>query len=122
MLLKKGIIRGLIVFLIMSGISLIMSVQGMDETQIRGTFIAGLIFTSVAIFSVIYDIKGWSFLKQSAVHFLLMAVTVFPCLLISGWFQLNKTTDYLKVFGVFLIVGFVSWALLYFIFGKLMSK
>lgn len=122
MLLKKGIIRGLIVFLIMSGISLIMSVQGMDETQIRGTFIAGLIFTSVAIFSVIYDIKGWPFLKQSAVHFLLMAVTVFPCLLISGWFQLNKTTDYLKVFGVFLIVGFVSWALLYFIFGKLMSK
>lgn len=121
-MLKKAIIRGIIPFLIMTGISLIMTHQGIDRFQVKSTFIVGIIMASIGATSVIYDIGGWSLMKQSLVHFLVMLVTVFPCLLASGWFRLNHAIDYFKVFGIFLLVGAVIWTILYFVFTRLLSN
>jgi len=121
-LLKQALIRGIIPFAIMTGISLIMVSQGMDGFQIKSTFITGLIVTSVAAASVIYDVEGWSLLKQSAVHFLIMLATVLPCLVASGWFALETPVDFLKLFGIFIATGLVLWTVGYVIFGKLIKK
>ncbi len=121
-LLKQTLIRGIIPFAIMTGISLIMVSQGMDGFQIKSTFITGLIVTSVAAASVIYDVEGWSLLKQSAVHFLIMLATVLPCLVASGWFALETPADFLKLFGIFIATGLVLWTVGYVIFGKLIKK
>lgn len=122
MLIKKAIIRGIIPFIIMTSISIMMYYQEIDTFQVKSTFLVGFIVTSVAAASVIYEIESWSLLKQSVVHFLTMLVTIFPCLLVSGWFKLNNISDYIKVFGIFLFTGVVLWSIAYFIFGKILAK
>ena len=122
MLIKIAIIRGIIPFIIMTAISLMMKYQGVDVFQVKSTFLVGIIVTSVAASSVIYEIENWSLLKQSVVHFVIMLVTVFPCLLVSGWFKLNNILDYIKAFGIFLFAGVVLWSIAYFIFGKIFAK
>ena len=122
MLIKTAILRGIIPLIIMTIISIIMKYQGIDPFQVRGTFIVGIIIASVAAASVIYEIENWSLFKQSVIHFLIMLVTVLPCLYISGWYKLNSVLDYVKVFGIFLFVGIVLWTISYFIFGKILTK
>ena len=122
MLIKKAVLRGIIPFLIMTIISLIMKYQQIDAFQVKSTFLVGIIATSIGATSVIYEIEDWSLLKQSRIHFVLMLLTVFPCLLLSGWFELNVFMDYVKVFGIFVLVGLILWGILYLIFGKLLSK
>lgn len=120
--LKTGILRGLIAFAIMTGIALIMKSQGQDATQVRSTFFGGLIATVIAASSVLYDIKEWSLLKQSIAHAVLMLFTTLPILIFSGWFKLETLSDYLKLFGIYVIWGAVLWLISYFIFGKLLNK
>lgn len=115
---KRAVIRGIIPFAIMTGLTLIMRYQGMDFFQVKSTFFSGLIATAIAAASVIYDIENWSLFKQSLVHFLMMLVTVLPCLIVSGWYVLNTFVDYLRLFGIFLLVGFILWSVFYLIFGK----
>ena len=122
MLIKTAILRGIIPLIIMTTISIIMKYQGIDPFQVRGTFIVGIIIASVAAASVIYEIENWSLFKQSVIHFLIMLVTVLPLLYISGWYKLNSVLDYVKVFGIFLFVGIVLCTILYFIFGKILTK
>lgn len=119
---KKSIIKGIIVFIIMTAISFIMKAQNIDPFQVRSTFFAGLISAVVVATKPIYDIEDWSLLKQSLAHFGLMLVTVYPILLVSGWFTLNSPIDYLKVFGMFLLGGIITWTIGYIIFGKLLNK
>ena len=121
-ILKQATFRGIIPFVIMSTLALIMTYQKIDPSQAKGTFLAGIIISIVAAASVIYDIEKWSLLKQSAVHFIVMIFTIFPCLLISGWYELNSFADYLKVFGIFLLCGCVFWTIGYFVFGKLLNR
>ncbi|MFH0372883.1 DUF3021 family protein [Streptococcus sp. A22] len=122
MLIKKAIIRGIIPFIIMTSISIMMYYQGTDTFQVKSTFLVGIIVTLVAGASVMYEIESWSLIKQSVVHFVTMLVTIFPCLLFSGWFILNNISDYIKVFGIFLFTGVVLWSIAYFIFGKILAK
>ena len=78
-----------------------------DAAQAKGTWIAGLIAAVTIAAIPIYDISSWSLTKRSAVHFLVMLVSVFPLLLISGWFSAPVAL------GVFLLVGLVGWAIGY---------
>lgn len=120
-LLKNALIRGFIPFVIMTGISLIMRAQELDSFQVNSTFITGLIITAVAATSVIYDIESWSIQKQSVVHFIFMLLTVFPCLLLSGWFPVNGIKDMILVLGVFIVIGALLWSIAYFVRTKLLS-
>ncbi|WP_320339043.1 DUF3021 family protein [Enterococcus faecalis] len=115
------LLRGGIPFVIMGGISGIMKLQNMSTFQIKSTFLTGVIISIVSATSIIYQVDHWSLMKQSGVHFLIMVLTVFPCLLISGWYPLNNLFDFFKILGIFLLVGIVLWSVFYFIFGKLLS-
>src|SRR5699024_566855 len=110
-MVKNMFIRGIVPFVIMTAITILMNYQGLDPADVRSTFIVGIIIASVAAASVIYEIEGWTLLKQSVVHFIIMLLTVYPCLLISGWFELSNFEDYLRVFGIFITVGIMLWSL-----------
>lgn len=92
-----------------------------EPTGARGTFVAGLIVASVAGFSVVYDIGSWSLAKQSAVHLGCMAVTVFPCLVFSGWFTIDGPLDVLVILGYFAVAGAAAWIIAFLVFGKLLN-
>ena len=117
----SAIIRGSIPFIIMSLLSGIMKFQRLDDFQIKSTFITGLIVTSVVAASVIYEVESWSLIKQSIIHFLIMLITVYPCLLFSNWFPNKTVLDLVKIFGLFLIVGIILWTVAYILFGKVLK-
>lgn len=119
-ILSAGI-RGAIPFVIMSTLSGIMKLQHIDDYSVNSTFITGLIIAAVAATSVIYDIKSWTLARQSVVHFLIMLVTIYPCLVFSGWFSTKSILDLVKIFGFFLVVGIILWTLSYILFGKILK-
>lgn len=121
-IIKQSVIRGAIPLVIMTAISISLHFQSTDPAQAKSTFISGLIISFVAAASVIYEIRQWTFLKQSMIHFLIMLVTVFPCLLLSGWFKLRTLIDYIVVLGVFLLSGLLLWGCGYLFFGKIFNK
>lgn len=120
-LILQALKRGLIPLLVMTVLSIIMVLQSVDENNVKGTFITGVIVSIIATASVIYEIKTWSLKKQSIIHFLVMVFTVYPLLLISGWYKLSSPLDYIGVFGSFLCFGIVFWLLGYIIFGKIIK-
>lgn len=117
----SAIIRGSIPFIIMSLLSGIMKFLRLDDFQIKSTFITGLIVTSVVAASVIYEVESWSLIKQSIIHFLIMLITVYPCLVFSNWFPNKTALDLVKIFGLFLIVGMILWTVAYILFGKVLK-
>ncbi len=117
---KSAALRASIPLVIMSVMALALQLTD-KPSDARGTFIAGLITAAVAGFSVIYDIESWSLARQSAAHLGAMTVTVFPCLLLSGWFPVGGPLDVLVILGYFLAIGAVAWSIAYLIFGKLLN-
>src|SRR5699024_12667963 len=107
-MLLNILLRGGIPLLIMSGIALILYLQN-DMENAKSTFIVGWIIFFVGAASIIYNFNGWSITKQSAVHFLVMVITIFPLLLISGWFDVSSALAILKVFFIFLSFGIILW-------------
>lgn len=103
--LMQALIRGIGPLIVMSAISLLIKNQGKAPQEVKGVFVAGLIMTVVAAASVLYEIEGWSFTKQLIVHHLAMLVTVYPLLLVSGWFRVKTWVDALIVLGIFYLVG-----------------
>ena len=98
-----------------------MKLQHIDDYSVTSTFITGLIITAVAATSVICDVESWSLTRQSVAHFLIMLVTVYPCLVFSGWFQTKSILDLVKIFGIFLVVGIILWTISYMLFGKILK-
>ena len=117
----SAIIRGSIPFIIMSLLSGIMKFQRLDDYQVKSTFITGLIVTAVVAASVIYEVESWSLIKQSIIHFLIMLITVYPCLVFSNWFPNKMALDLVKIFGLFLVVGIILWTVADILFGKILK-
>lgn len=108
MLVTKALLRGGIPLIIMEGIALLLYFQG-EYSDAKGTFIASLIAFFVGAATVIYNIDHWSFTKRSIVHFSIMLVTVYPILLLSGWFTISSIQDAFKILLFFILVGIVIW-------------
>lgn len=105
----------------MSGIAASLAAQ--DKTSdARGTLTVGVIVASVMAASVIYDVEAWTLKRQTIVHFMVMALTVFPALCLSGWFPTQTAGDIMVIGGYFLVAGLVSWVLAYCVFGILVPR
>lgn len=103
-LFLKGLTRGAIPFIFMLVMSIWNYFQG-SATDARTFLFNGLIILFLGIASVIYEIRGWSFSKQIIIHYITMLLTVFPILLLSGYYPLNSFGDLLDVFLLFNKVG-----------------
>jgi len=112
MLVVKALLRGGIPFIIMGGIALMLYYQE-KYTDAKGTFIASFIVFFVGAASVIYNIEHWSLLKQSIIHFLIMLVTIYPILLVSGWFPVTSVMDAFNIFILFFLVGVCLWGIMF---------
>ncbi|MDX8046278.1 DUF3021 family protein [Gracilibacillus sp. S3-1-1] len=109
-MVKNAILRGSIPFIIFGVMALFLYIDGDIETA-QNTFIATIIFTLVSAASIIYDLDQWSVFKRSLIHFLVMLITIYPILVVSGWFEMNTISDYLVVFLLFFGVGLILWGI-----------
>lgn len=120
-MMKQALIRGSIPFAIMSFIAFVLYLQRQMEDA-RGTFFTAMIVGVIGATSVIYDLDHWSLFKRSMVHFLSMLLTVYPILLISGWFRLETVRDYVNVFLLFIAIGGALWLVNLFIIKVILNK
>ncbi|MER2174946.1 MAG: DUF3021 family protein [Carnobacterium sp.] len=79
-------------------------IQG-SSSDARTFLLNGLIIMFLGIASVIYEINRWNFSKQIIVHYITMLLTVYPILLLSGYYPVSSFGDVLNVFLLFNKVG-----------------
>lgn len=111
-MILSALIRGGIPLLIMCGIALMLYFQN-DMENAKSTFVVGWIIFFVAAASVIYNINSWSLTKQSILHFLIMLITIFPLLLVSGWFDVSSVLGIFKILIIFMSAGLILWLVFY---------
>lgn len=115
-LLLKGLVRGIIPFLVLLIISLWNRLQGaVEESSIF--FFYGVIAFFLGLTSVIYEINQWTFSKQIIAHYGVMLITVFPTVLLSGFYPLNSFADLLKVYIEFNLAGIILFFSTYLLFN-----
>jgi len=51
-----------------------------------------------------------------------MAITVLPCLFLSGWFPTDGPLDMLAIAGHFMVSGALVWGVMYLVFAKIWNK
>ncbi len=113
----KAALLTIIPLVLMTAIGVALLAQGKADDG-RSTLAVGVIVAAVSGATTIYSVNRWSFRRQSLVHLAVMAVTVLPALLLSGWFPLHTFWNYLAVIGVFLLVGLVIWTLMSLVFMR----
>ncbi|GAA3716377.1 DUF3021 family protein [Salinicoccus jeotgali] len=112
MLIKKGLLRGGIPFIIMEAFASALYLQG-KLAESNDLFFGGLVLLILGATTVIYNIDQWSLTKQSAVHFSIMLGTLFPVLLLSGWYPVTSLQDILLVFMIFISSGLIIWMIMF---------
>ncbi|WP_366141299.1 DUF3021 family protein [uncultured Rossellomorea sp.] len=70
----------------------------------------------IGLASVIYEIEQWRFFKQMMAQYLVMLLTVFPTLLLNGFYPLVSFRDVVNVFFLFNKVGVILFLITYLIF------
>ncbi|MGD6969412.1 DUF3021 family protein [Rossellomorea vietnamensis] len=113
-LLLKGLVRGGIPFVFLLILSLWNKYQGLTETS-TVFFFYGLLALFLGLTSVIYQMHQWSFFKQILAHYAAMLLTVFPTLLLSGFYTLDSFTNVIKVYMEFNKAGIILFLITYFI-------
>lgn len=115
-LLRKGLIRGLIPFVFFTIIVLLWTQFEGSPAISKQLFLYGLIAFFLGVASVIYEVERWSFIQQIVVHYLVMLVTVFPTLLMSGAYPVDSIRDVASVFFLFNKIGLILFMSTYFLF------
>jgi Protein of unknown function (DUF3021) len=115
-LLRKGLIRGLIPFVFFAVFLLLWTVFEGSSAISKQLFLYGLIAFFLGVASVIYEVERWSFIQRIVVHYLVMLVTVFPTLLLSGMYPVDSIRDVASVYFLFNKMGLILFLITYFIF------
>lgn len=119
-LILKGLVRGVIPLVFLLIISLGTKLQGAVDIS-NAFFFYGVIAFFLGLTSVIYQINQWNFSKQIIAHYGAMLFTIFPTLLLSGFYPLNSFADLVKVYLEFNMVGIILFFSTYLLF-KLIRK
>lgn len=114
-LLSSGMKRGgipLIPFLL---ISLWFRFQELTALS-HNVFFYGVIVFFLGTASIVYEVRQWSFKKQILIHYWIMLVTVYPTLLLSGFYPRDSFRDLVNVFFVFNMAGVILFFTTYLVF------
>jgi Protein of unknown function (DUF3021) len=113
-LFLRGLSRGAILFGVLLLISLWYKVQGQSDDS-SAYFLYSIVFFFFGLASVIYQIEQWSFSKQIVAHYLAMLITVFPTMLLSGFYPVDSFKDVFNAYLQFNKAGITIFAISYFL-------
>ncbi|MCR4899467.1 MAG: DUF3021 domain-containing protein [Treponema sp.] len=80
-------------------------------------FITGILGTTFAAGSIIFEMDRWSLLLQTVVHFLITSVVMYFAGFLCGWFP-HTALSTLAWFGIFIVVYIIFWASFYSYYKK----
>ncbi|MGO2634636.1 MAG: DUF3021 family protein [Galactobacter sp.] len=111
----KVVLATVIPLAIMTAIGLYLLNTG-ETSDGRSVLCVGVIAASVSGSAFIYHVERWSLKRQSLMHLAVMAVTVLPALLMTGWYDLNSAHGWWGAVATFAIWGAGLWTILYLVF------
>ena len=79
--------------------------------------LSGVMGTSFAAASVIFELDHWSILKQSIVHCIILSGTLFPIAYFAYWMD-HTAAGIISYFAIFFGIYLVIWITQYFIWKK----
>lgn len=71
--------------------------------------------------SAIWEIESWSLFKQTALHFVILSVTMLPIAYVLYWLQHNLIS-FLIFEGIFLLIFITIWLIQYLIHKSIIKK
>lgn len=77
------------------------------------TLLCGLLGVSFGGCSVIWQIERWSIVKQTGIHFLIVAAVMMPIAYFSYWME-HSVAGFLSYFAIFAAIFAVIWLVLFF--------
>ena len=112
--IKQGLLRGGITLLFMGSAWYFSSKSG-NKQETQSIMAATIISVAVAAASTIYDYDIWSVKKKLLIHTVCMFVTVYPALIISGWFDTSTVWGYLHALLAFILTGAILATVCYLV-------
>lgn len=106
-LLRGGIAIGV------TGALVAMIVGSGDRSGLREVIALGVIVSAIFATVPIYDVEHWSLRRRTVVHSAVMACTVLPALLLSGWVDLSRPSTILIALLGYAGGGVVLWTVGY---------
>jgi len=76
--------------------------------------LCGLLGTSFAAASLIWEKENWSIVKQTGIYFLVSAITMFPIAYFTHWME-HSILGFLVYIGIFVAIFVFMWVFQYFI-------
>lgn len=81
--------------------------------------LCGLIGTSFAACSTIWEMEGWSIAKQTGIYFAITALVMMPIAYFLNWME-HTIAGFLLYLGIFAVIFALMWAVQYLIWrGKI---
>ena len=71
-------------------------------------FLTGIIGTTFAATTVIFEMDNWSLLRQTIIHFIITSIVMYIAGFLCGWFP-HTVSSTLAWFGVFIVVYIIFW-------------
>ncbi|MBP5603900.1 MAG: DUF3021 domain-containing protein [Treponema sp.] len=71
-------------------------------------FLTGLLGTTFAATTVIFEMDNWSLIRQTLLHFIITSIVMYIAGFLCGWFP-HTVVSTLIWFGVFIIVYVIFW-------------
>lgn len=85
------------------------------------TILCGLLGTSFAAASTIWEIDKWSIAKQTGIYFAIISLTMLPIAYFTYWME-HSAIGFLSYFGIFLAIFLFIWITQYFVWKKKIQK
>ena len=71
-------------------------------------FLTGLLGTTFAATTVIFEMDNWSLIRQTLLHFIITSIVMYIAGFLCGWFP-HTVVSTLIWFGVFIVVYVIFW-------------
>lgn len=83
--------------------------------------LSGIMGFGIAASSVIYTIEKLSILKQSAIHFAILSLSILPVAYICHWTE-HSIVGIVKYFLVYIVIYIIIWIIEYFFWKRKIKK
>ena len=70
--------------------------------------LTGIIGTTFAATTVIFEMDNWSLLRQTIIHFIITSIVMYIAGFLCGWFP-HKLSSTLIWFGIFIVIYVIFW-------------
>lgn len=98
-------------------LELMNSMKNELNALILQTILCGIMGSSFAIASLIWEIESWSIFKQTAIYFSISCLIMFPIAYITNWMK-HDIVGILSYISIFIIIFIIVWLIQYIILHK----